>query len=1051
MNITQAAIEKNRVTAAALLVVAVMGINSFLGLPQSEDPGFLIRVAVVQTIFPGASPERVEQLVTDKLEKVIQEIPELDFVASQSKTGVSIINVNIREEYTDLRPIWDNLRRKIDDARGDLPDDVRGPFVNDEFGDVFGIVVTITGDGFDYAEIKEIADEVRDELLLLEDVAKVEIFGAQEERIFVEYNNARLAEYGHSPIQLQQLLEAQNIIIPGGSITTEYEKIVLEPSGNFESLEGILRTVIQLPASPRRGAGATSSDLVYLQDLAEIRRGYIDPPESMARGSGGSCLALAISMREGGNIVELGEVVRPALERLEAFYPIGVDFDWVQFAPDTVTELVDGFVVNLYQAIAIVTLVMLFSLGLRTGLVVASLIPMAMLSTLLMMSVFSIGLDQMSIASMIIALGMLVDNAIVMSESIMVSMSEGKKPVQAAVESAAELRIPLLTSSLTTAAAFLPIFLAESAVGEYTAPLFKVVTITLLCSWVLSLTMIPMLCAVFLRVTPSTGDAYDSRFYRLYRGLLTAGLKRRALSLLSVAAAFFLAIMGLGLVPNIFFPPNDRPTFTTEVELPVGTPIERTETVVAEIEDFIREELVVGAWGRKEPIGWWGRLTGKEASEDGIVNWGTFIGNGGPKFTLGYNPGLQSPEYGILLVNTVSRPAVDEIIPHIEAFANGRYPDAKTTVRPLANGPPAWPPVEVRLSGRDTDVLFDLVDQVKAKMREIPGTKLIDDDWGARSKKLVVQVDGPRARRAGVSNQDVAISLQTFLEGLETTEFREGDQLIPVTLRSVAAERQDIDKIETLNIYSQSTGSSVPLKQVADVEIAWEPAQVKRRNRLRTVAVECGVEPGTTAAAVDAVLLPWLEEQAASWPPGYSFEIGGENESSNEANASIGAKLPIAGLIIVLLLVTQFNSLRRPLIILIAIPLGVIGVVIGLLVARSYFGFMTLLGIISLAGIVINNAIVLLDRIRIEIDDNGLEPQRAILESAQKRLRPILLTTCTTIGGMLPLWFGGGAMWEPMSIAIIFGLAFATMLTLGVVPILYSLFFRVSFRDFRYD
>ncbi len=1038
MSITRAAIEKNRVTAMALVVVAAMGVSSYLGLPQSEDPGFLVRVAVVQTVFPGASPERVEQLVTDKLEKVIQEIPELDFVASRSKTGVSIIHVNVREEYTDLRPIWDNLRRKVDDARGDLPEDVRGPFVNDEFGDVFGILMTITGDGFTYAEIKEVADGVRDELLLLEDVAKVDIFGAQDERVFVEYNNARLAEYGLSPVQLKQLLEAQNIIIPGGSITTEFERIVLEPSGNFESLEGIRRTVIQIPGS---------KDLVFLEDLAEISRGYVDPPQSMARGKDGECLALAISMRKGGNIVELGEVVRPALERLEAFYPVGIDFDWVQFAPDTVADLVDGFVDNLIQAITIVTLVMLVFLGPRTGLVVASLIPMAMLSTLVMMSVFSIGLDQMSIASLIIALGMLVDNAIVMSESIMVSMAEGKRPAEAAIESAAELRTPLLTSSLTTAAAFLPIYLAESAVGEFTAPLFKVVTITLLCSWVLSLTMIPMLCAAFLRVEPQQGDAYGSRFYRAYRGFLVGALKRRRLSLAVIAGVFAVAMTGFGLVPKIFFPPNDRATFTVEVELPVGSPIERTAVVVAEIEDHLRDRLTVGVWPEKERIGWWRKLTGKEARPDGIVNWGTFIGNGGPKFTLGYNPGLQSPEYGILLVNTVSRPAVDELIPNLEAFAGEHHPDAKTTVRPLSNGPPAWPPVEVRLSGRDTDVLFDLVDQVKAKMREIPGTKLIDDDWGARSKKLLVQVDGPRARRAGVSNQDVAISLQTFLEGLETTEYREGDQLIPVTLRSVVAERHDVDKLETLNIYSQSTGSSVPLKQVADVEVAWEPAQVKRRNRLRTVAVECAVDPGTTAAEVDAVLLPWLEQQAKGWDPGYSFEIGGENESSGEASASIGAKLPVAGLIIVMLLVAQFNSFRRPLIILITIPLGVIGVVVGLLVARSYFGFMTLLGIISLAGIVINNAIVLLDRIRIEIDDNGLAPRQAILESAQKRLRPILLTTCTTIGGMVPLWLGGGAMWEPMAITIIFGLAFATMLTLGVVPILYSLFFRISFKD----
>ncbi len=1032
MSITQTAIERNRVTAVALVVIVAAGIFSFLSLPQSEDPGFIIRTAVVQTTFPGASPERVEQLVTDKLEKVIQEIPELDFVNSQSKTGVSLIWVNIREEYTDMRPIWDNLRRKVDKARPDLPESVIGPTVNDEFGDVFGVILTISGEGFDYREIKDIADEVRDELLFLPDVAKVEIFGAQDEQVFVEYNNAQLARYGISPLQLQQILESQNIIIPGGSLTTPFEKIVLEPSGNFETLEEIRRAIIQIPGR---------TELVNLEDLAEIRRGYVDPPNSMVRNPSGAALALAISMREGGNIVELGEQVRPLVERLHGYYPIGVDFDFVQFQPDVVSGLVDGFVANLYQAIGIVTLVMLFSLGLRTGLVVASLIPMAMLTTLLMMSFFSIGLDQMSIASLIIALGMLVDNAIVMSESIMVGMAAGKKPVPAAVEAATELRIPLLTSSLTTAAAFLPIYLAESSTGEYTAPLFKVVTITLLASWCLSLTMIPMLCAIFLRIKQQDGDeVFDSRFYRLYRGILTSLLRYKWLTLVAVAGVFFVAMMGFGLVPAIFFPPNDRATFTVEVELPVGTPIERTEVVVEEIEAFLKDQLVVGAWSETEDDG----------TPAGIVNWVSFVGDGGPKFTLSYNPGLASPEYAIMLVNASSRPSVDRLIPALERFTDSHFPDLKATIRPLSVGPPAWPPVEVRLSGRDTDVLFDLVDQVKAKMLDTPGTRLIDDDWGPRAKKVVVAVDEARAQRAGVSNQDVAISLQTYLDGIDITEYREGDQLIPVTLRSVAAGRFAIETLETPNVYSQATGASVPLSQVADVAVEWEPAKIRRRDRLRTVTISCATDPGVTAAEIDAQLVPWLEQESQDWGLGFGWEMGGENESSAEANASIAAKLPIAGLIILLLLVGQFNSLRRPAIILITIPLGIIGVVIGLLAAKSYFGFMTLLGVISLAGIVINNAIVLLDRIRIEIEENGLTPQQAILESGQRRLRPILLTTFTTIGGMLPLWWGGGSMWQPMAISIIFGLAFATMLTLGVVPVLYSIFFRVSFKDFQY-
>ncbi|MDA8016760.1 MAG: efflux RND transporter permease subunit [Thermoanaerobaculia bacterium] len=1026
MNLTRAAIEKDRVTVVLLLVLLATGVQSFLTLPQSEDPGFVVRTAVVQTFFPGGSPERVEQLVTDPIEEAIQEIPELDAVRSTSKTGVSLIFVDIREEYADMRPIWDSLRRKVERVRGELPDGVMGPIVDDEFGDVFGIVLTLTGDGFTDREVEDVALEVRDELLLLPDVAKVDLFGTQEERIFVEFNNARLAEVGLSALQLQGMLEARNILISGGSVSTRFERIVLEPSGNFESIEDLRRTVIQVPST---------GQLLFLEDLASVWRGTIDPPQALARGTGGSCVVLAVSMREGGNIVELGTQVEPLLERLRVFYPVGIDFDVVQFAPRTVADLVDGFVDNLFQAIAIVTLVMLVSLGPRTGLVVATLIPMAMLGTLLMMTVFDIGLDQMSIASLIIALGMLVDNAIVMSEAILVRMEQGEEPVAAAVGAANELRIPLLTSSLTTAAAFLPIYLAESAVGEYTAPLFKVVTLTLLCSWLLSLTMIPLLCARALRVK-KRGDrpSMMARLAGSYRTALAFCLRRRGLFLGAVVAVFVVAMLGFSRVPNLFFPPNDRTTFTADLKLPVGSPIERTTEVVEEVENYLHENLVVGRWNGETDDG----------EPDGVTNWATFIGNGGPKFTLGYNPGLNAPETAVILANTVSRPVIDEITPQMERWINERFPDVRATVRPLENGPPAWPPVQVRLSGRDTEELFDLVETVKAKMAEIEGTKLIDDDWGPRAKKLRVQIDEPRALRAGVSHQDVAISLQAFLDGLQTTEYREGDRIIPVTLRSAAAGRRDLLKLEALNVSSQATGQAIPLRQVADVEIAWEAAQIKRRNRLRSVAVECGVLPGTTASDVVAELEPWLEEQAATWPPGTSYELGGELESSGEANASIGEKLPIAGMIILLLLVTQFNSIRRPAIILITIPLGLIGVVAGLLLARSYFGFMTLLGIISLAGIVINNAIVLLDRIRIEIDEVGRPPYEAVLEATQQRLRPILLTTCTTIGGMIPLWLGGGAMWEPMAISIIFGLAFATALTLGVVPVLYAVFFRVQ-------
>ncbi len=1028
MNLTLAAIEKNRITVVVLAVILLSGTLAFFDMERAEDPGFVIRDAVVITYFPGASPRRVEQLVTDKIEKAIQQMPELKFVSSESKNGISIVYVKIRGEYREMRPIWDSLRRKVTDVSPQLPDGVIGPFVNDEFGDVFGTVVSITGDGFDYAELKDVADEVRDELLLISDVAKVDVYGDQEERIFVEYNNARLAELGLSPVQLQQILSSRNIIIPGGSIDTSEERISLEPSGNFVKLEDVKRALISVPGRV---------ELIALQDIARIERGYVDPPQTKLRVNGEPALALAVSMREGGNILDLGRLVKETIHRVGSEYPIGIDFTFIQFQAEPVNKKVNEFIGTLLQAIAVVVIVMLVSLGIRTGLVVASLIPMAIVMALMIMGFLDIGLNQMSLASLMIALGMLVDNAIVMSESIMVQMAEGKQAIDAAVDSAAELRIPLLISSLTTIAAFLPIYLAESDTGEYTAPLFKVVTITLLSSWILSLTMIPMLCVKFFRVKPQQSEnTYDGRFFQSYRRLLLLALKNRWAAVGVIVFVFFLALQAFALVPVMFFPENDRPTFLAELRLPVGSSLEKTDRVVAEIERYLRDEMLLDADSIE--------------SAEGVVNWAVFMGEGAPRFILSFIIEQTTPEYAVFVINATSREVIDELVPRLRQFCLDSFPDLKAQIDPLPLGPPIINPIEVRISGRDEDVIFGLVDTVKAKLYSLAGPTGISDDWGARAKKLVVRIDEARAQRAGVSNFDIAVSLQTALTGFDTTEFREDDKVIPVTLRSVAADRSDLGKLESLNVFSQATGRSVPLEQVADIEVAWEPANIRRRNRLKTVTVHSDLEPGVTAIEIINQLTPWLEEQQSSWGLGYSWEFGGEYETSIEANESIMVKLPVAGLAIVLLLVGQFNSFRRPAIILITIPFGIIGVVIGLVVLRSYFGFMTLLGIIALSGVVINNAIVLLDRIRIEIEENGLDPQRAVVESAQRRLRPILLTTGTTIGGLIPLYLGGGPMWEPMSVSIMFGLLFATVLTLVFVPVLYSLFFKVKYRGFEY-
>lgn len=1063
MSITRAAIEKNRVTAAVLLVLLLGGYIAYKNLPRAEDPGFIIRAAVVTTRFPGASPERVELLVTDPLEKAIQEIPELDNIQSTSRTGISIITVNILERYKNMRPIWDTLRRKVERETPKLPEGVEKPEVNDEYGDVFGIVLSLTGDGYSYAEMKEIADDIRDGLLRLPDAAKVDIYGAQEERIFIDYNTAKLAELGLSPIQLQNLLHAQNIVLSGGSALVGKERLAIEPSGNFESVDDISKTIVKLPRS---------DELVRLGDLVDVYRGYIDPPKQKVhsaigaklRSSGrrfaaecaldrdcgaglcskkgsqvGRCiprhtaLVLAVSMRDGGKITDLGKQVEDKIAEINRGYPLGLEVEKVNFQPHDVQEVVDNFVSNLLQAIAVVMTVMILFLGFRTGLVVSSLIPAAMMCSLLVMSIGGVGLDQVSLAALIIALGMLVDNAVVMAESTMVQMAAGKPGKQAAIDSARELAIPLLVSSLTTSAAFLPIYLAKAAVGEYTRALFIVVTIALLSSWLLSLTLVPLLCYLALKVKPSGDSAgtYDSRLYRGYRVLLLLFVRRPGVTMLLVALAFAAGMVGFAYVPKLFFPASDRPSFTVEVDLKAGTAIEDTTRTVQRVESFVRDELMRDA---KRP--------------EGITTWGTFIGNGGPRFYLGHNAEESDPSYAFMLFSATSYEAAQNAMDRIRTFLQQKLPEVNANVRPRQSGPPVRYPVQIRLQGKEIGPLFHIVDQLKAKLRSTAKVININDDWGLRTKKIVVHVNQARARRAGISSQDVAISLKSISTGLKVSEYREDDKVIPVEMRSELADRRDIGKLELMRVLSQSSGKSVPLKQIADAEIAWEPSKRKRYNGDKVVTVQTDLETGGLASAVNAELIPWLEQQKRGWPAGYGFTIAGEAENSEKANQAIAEQLPIAGFIILLLLVGQFNSFRRPLIILVTLPLGLIGVVIGLFLGKSYFGFMTLLGVISLFGIVINNAIVLIDRIRIEIDENGLEPPQAIITAAQRRLRPILLTTITTICGLVPLWVGGSPMWWPMAIAIIFGLGFATVLTLGVVPALYAILFRVSFKGY---
>ena len=1029
MNITKIAFNNNRLTFGILLVIVVMGFSFYRIMPRDDMPPFLIRYVTIVSFFPGASPDRVEMLVSDKIEKKIQEIPEVDFITSENRSGISVVTVAIKESEYDLQPIFDNIRRKVNDLKPELPEGVVQLLIKDELGDVFGIIIGLTGEGFTYAELKDIADEIRDGLIKIPDAAKVEIYGDQEERIFIDFDNARLAEIGLTMRQLRGILASINIIISGGDIELGDERIILEPTGNFTTIEDLKKTIIS----------SSGGQMVLLGDITDVYRGYIEPKQSIVKIDGVPGLALGISLKEGGNIIELGEKVSNMVDYYRQVYPIGIEIVNVASQDIVVEDSVNDFIGNLLQAVAVVLIVMLLFLGLRTGIVVASLIPLAILMTFFFMGIFNIGLNQVSLASLIIALGMLVDNAIVVSESILIKINKGINAFDAAISSANELLVPLLVSSLTTAAAFLSFFLAESIMGEIMGQIFVVVTLALLSSWILSLTVITMLCVYFLK----TGKKPDNkqkistfdRFNRYYKKLLVANLRRPFILTISIIIMFVLALMGFNLLPFMFFPDSERALVTVNIDLPTGSSIDATDRVVNQLEKYIQDSLLID-----------------ENKEEGIESWSSYIGEGAPKYDLGYNPPESQPNSAHILINTTSGDINGWVINKIDNYIFENFPDVRGRVSRLGSGGKSADAIAIRISGKDPDKLYAIVDNVKKQLAGIDGTKNIKDDWGKRSKKLVVNINQAKAQLAGLTSEDIAVSLQTILSGMQTGEFREGDKNIPIIMRNEQANKDiKIEDLETINIFSQQTGTNVPLTQVADIKVEWQASKIIRRDLYKTITVASELKDGFTATEIMNEMTPWLNNYREEWGVGYKYELGGEAEDSAKAMNAIINKLPFSFFIILLLLIGQFNSYRKTTIVLLTIPLGVIGVVLGLLITNSYFGFMAFLGLISLAGIVINNAIVLLDRIKTEIDENGRTPQDAIISASQQRFRPILLTTFTTSLGLIPLWISGGIMWEPMAISIIFGLLFATVITLLFVPALYKMMFKVKYKGYVDD
>ena len=1008
-SLTQLAIEKNRISVAIILFFLVGGVLSYFEMPRAKDPSFVIRTAVVITQFPGATPERIESLVTIPLERKIRQIEEIDHIKSVSKNGVSTITVYIQERYKEMTPIWDEIRKKIDQVP--LPKEAVKPYLNDSYSEVFGTLVTLVGEGYSYAELEQIANEVKEELLNVKSIGQIDILGLQKEYIYVEFSNAKLAEVGISPDELGEIIRKRNIITPGGSVTIGPQRLILEPTGNLNSLEELGKTIVPIQGK---------ESVLFLEDIVTIRSGYSEPADPLTRSNGEQSLVLAISLSEGSNIIELGKAVKDKIAYLESEYPIGVEFKLAFDEPKLVETIISNFMVSLIMSIIIVIGVMFLTLGWRTGLIVATLIPSAIATSFFFMWQLDIGLNQVSLAALIISLGLLVDNAIVISESVLVKMDEGLSPLDASIGAVNELKVSLLTSSLTTSAAFLPIYLAESTASEYTSALFEVVTITLVSSWILSLTLTPMMTYLFLQRGAEPKFTYNNPLCNSFKGLLTLSLKYRTLSVTAISGIFLLSLMLFGTIPKTFFPPSDQPSMLVRIALPLGTDIQETLKTVKEMELYL---------DKKRP--------------EFIESYTSFIGDGTPRFWINNSPRGNAPEYAEILINASSQEAFEQLQTQIEEFAFNHFSSADVTVKKLDNGPPVSTPVQIRISGSDMSTLQTRANALKVEISNIYGTKSIRDDWDKWAEKLVVNINPSLAHHAGVSYSDIANSLQTALTGREITQYRTDNKTIPIVLRSSHDLTSDLAMLESTLVFVPRTGKSVPLTQVADIDILWKPPKIISRDGMHTITVSADLIDGITAFDVKDKLDNYLTAQ--EWPLGYSYAYGGEIESSNIAQKAVSAKLPIAAMIILILLMTQFNSLRRTGLILITIPLAIIGVVFGLIITQSYFGFMTYLGVISLTGIVINNAIILIERIEHELNVTKLSPQDAIIEAAQRRMRPIMLTTLTTIGGLLPLWFAGGPLWEPMAIAIIFGLGFATVLTLGIVPIFYSIIFSIKY------
>jgi multidrug efflux pump len=1027
-NLSKWALDHPALTRYLMVVLLLLGFAAYFQLGQDEDPPFTFRAMVVRTYWPGATAQQVAEQVTDKIERVLQEAPYTDKIRSYSKPGESQIIFQIKDSSRpgDVANVWYTVRKKIGDMRYTLPGGIQGPFFNDDFGDVYGVIYALESDGFDYAELKTFADEARQQLLRVQDVAKVELFGVQDEKVYVEISQKRLAQLGLDMSQVLQQLGQQNAIESAGAVQTPLDIVQVRVGGQFEAVE-------QLRAMPIRG---TSGNQLRLGDIATISRGYVDPPAVKVRHGGKDVIALGVSMAKGGDIVRLGHSLKTASHRIEDGLPAGVKLVQIQDQPRAVSNSVNEFVRTLFEAVAIVLAVSFVALGLhkrpeagalplwrryyvdmRPGLVVGITIPLVLAVTFLAMDFWDIGLHKISLGSLIIALGLLVDDAIISVEMMVRKMEEGYDKVRAATFAYEITAMPMLTGTLITATGFLPIGMAKSTVGEYTFAIFAVTVIALVLSWFVSVYFVPYLGTLLLKPKPVASEHeehFDTPFYRTFRRTVDWCVEHRWITIGATLLTFALGIVGMGKVQQQFFPDSSRPEIMVDVWFPEGTSFAANEAVTRRVEQRLLHE-------------------------PGVTSVSTWVGSGVPRFYLPLDQVFPQSNVSQFIVQPADLKVRESLRVKLPGLLAREFPEVRGRVKLLPNGPPVPYPVQFRVVGPDPAALRERADEVKAVMRQSPNTRGVNDNWNESVKVLRLEVDQSKARALGVTSQSIAQASRTILSGTNVGQFREGDKLIDIVLRQPLDERNAITDIGNAYLPTAS-GRSIPLTQIAKPVFTWEPGVMWRENRDYAITVQGDIVEGLQGATVTEELLPKLKALEAKWPQGYAIQVAGAVEESSKGSSSIAAGLPIMLFITFTLLMLQLHSFSRAMLVFLTGPLGIAGVAGALIALGRPFGFVALLGVIALMGMIQRNSVILIDQIE-QDRAKGIPAWNAIVESAVRRLRPIVLTAAAAVLAMIPL--SRSVFWGPMAVAIMGGLIVATLLTLLALPAMYAAWFRV--------